>query len=70
MLTTFNAELVSKGESPWVIRAKNIKAEVAVNVDMERKLQQAAEEIRELFKELKLKVNTICLGFFWYRFVY
>ena len=52
----FNVELVSKGESPWVIRAKNIKAEVAVNVDMERKLQQAAEEIRELFKELKLKV--------------
>ncbi|CAG8561290.1 7705_t:CDS:10 [Paraglomus occultum] len=52
-------EPISKGESPWVIRAKNIKAEVAVNVDMERKLQQAAEEIRELFKELKLKDQSL-----------
>ncbi|CAG8559204.1 1862_t:CDS:10 [Ambispora leptoticha] len=50
---------VVRSESPWVIRAKNIKAEVLVNLEMERKVQQSAEEIRELIKEVKLKDQAL-----------
>ncbi|GES86297.1 dynactin 1 [Rhizophagus clarus] len=50
-----NTTYVVKGEAPWNIRAKEIKAEALVNADMERKAQQQQEEIRELIKEKKLK---------------
>lgn len=50
--------VVVKGEAPWNIRAKEIKAEALVNAEMDRKAQQQQEEIRELIKEKKLKVRT------------
>ncbi|EXX79593.1 Nip100p [Rhizophagus irregularis DAOM 197198w] len=50
-----NTTYVVKGEAPWNIRAKEIKAEALVNAEMERKAQQQQEEIRELIKEKKLK---------------
>ncbi|CAG8589226.1 1725_t:CDS:10, partial [Ambispora gerdemannii] len=53
------SEPVVNGEQPWVIRSKNIKAEVLVNLDTERKLQQTAEEMRELIKEVKLKDQSL-----------
>ncbi|KAG9306594.1 hypothetical protein G9A89_004791 [Geosiphon pyriformis] len=56
------SETAKKGESPWVIRSKNIKAEVVVNQETERKLQQSAEEIRELMKELKMKDQALQEG--------
>ena len=46
-----------KGEAPWDIRAKELKAEALANADMERKAQQQQEEIRELIKEKKMKVR-------------
>ncbi|CAG8527533.1 5155_t:CDS:10, partial [Dentiscutata heterogama] len=54
-----NAENVSKHEAPWIIRSKELKAEVIINVDMERKLQQSSEKIQELFKEMKLKDQAL-----------
>ncbi|CAH1756065.1 15759_t:CDS:10 [Entrophospora sp. SA101] len=54
-----NVVNVVKTETPWVVRSKQIKAEVLVNVDMERKLQQSGEEIRELRKEVKLKDQAL-----------
>ncbi|CAG8619074.1 19297_t:CDS:10, partial [Racocetra fulgida] len=45
--------------APWVIRSKELKAEVIINVDMERKLQQSGEKIQELLKDMKLKADRI-----------
>ncbi|CAI2184001.1 20409_t:CDS:10 [Funneliformis geosporum] len=50
-----NSTYVKKGEAPWNIRAKELKAELLVNADMERKAQLQQEEIRELIREKKAK---------------
>ncbi|CAG8641285.1 17714_t:CDS:10, partial [Funneliformis caledonium] len=50
-----NTTYVKKGEAPWNIRAKEIKAELLVNADMERKAQLQQEEIRDLIREKKAK---------------
>lgn len=48
--------LVATGVAPWIQRASDMKAEVVVSHDMERKLQQHSEEILKLIKDVKLKV--------------
>ena len=53
--------LVSTGVSPWIQRASDMKAEVVVNHDLERKLQQCNDEIVKLIKETKLKVKRCAL---------
>ncbi|CAG8748680.1 37730_t:CDS:10 [Gigaspora margarita] len=53
------AETVAKHEAPWVIRSKELKAEVIINVDMERKLQQSGEKMQELLKDMKLKDQAL-----------
>lgn len=48
--------VVESTEAPWVRRASDLKQEVVVNHDMERKLQLNSEEILRLAKDIKLKV--------------
>lgn len=48
--------IVTTGIAPWIQRASDMKAEVVVSHDMERKLQQHSEEILKLIKDVKLKV--------------
>jgi hypothetical protein len=47
---------VATGVAPWVQRASDMKAEVVMNHDMERKLQQHSDEIVKLIKDVKFKV--------------
>jgi hypothetical protein len=48
--------LVATGVAPWIQRASDMKAEVVMNHDMERKLQQHSDEIVKLIKDVKFKV--------------
>lgn len=48
---------ITIGVSPWTQRASDMKAEIVINHDMERKLQQHSDEILKLIKDVKLKVN-------------
>lgn len=48
--------LVATGVAPWIQRASDMKAEVVMNHDMERKLQQHSDEILKLIKDVKFKV--------------
>ncbi|KAI8375957.1 dynein associated protein-domain-containing protein [Radiomyces spectabilis] len=52
-------EKIATGVAPWVQRASDMKAEVVVNHDMERKLQQHSEEILKLIKDIKLKDQAL-----------
>ncbi|ORZ17984.1 dynein associated protein-domain-containing protein [Absidia repens] len=45
--------------SPWIQRASDMKAEVMVNHDLERKLQQHNDEIIRLIKDVKLKDQSL-----------
>ncbi|KAI7898739.1 dynein associated protein-domain-containing protein [Cokeromyces recurvatus] len=45
--------------APWVQRASDIKAEVIINHDMERKLQQHSDEIVKLIKDVKIKDQAL-----------
>ncbi|KAI9322335.1 hypothetical protein BX666DRAFT_604794 [Dichotomocladium elegans] len=47
------------GIAPWIQRASDMKAEVVVSHDMERKLQQHTEEILKLIKDIKLKDQAL-----------
>lgn len=49
--------IVATGVAPWVQRASDMKAEVVMNHDMERKLQQHCDEIVKLIKDVKFKVK-------------
>ena len=49
--------IVATGIPPWVQRASDMKAEVVINHDLERKLQQHNDEIYKLVKDIKLKVR-------------
>jgi dynactin 1 len=51
-----NFFLVATGVAPWIQRASDMKAEVVMNHDMERKLQQHSDEIVKLIKDVKFKV--------------
>lgn len=48
--------VVATGVAPWIQRASDMKAEVVMNHDMERKLQQHSDEIVKLIKDVKFKV--------------
>jgi hypothetical protein len=48
---------VASSVSPWIQRASDMKAEVMVNHDLERKLQQHNDEMVRLIKDVKLKVS-------------
>ncbi|KAI8145083.1 hypothetical protein BJV82DRAFT_47139 [Fennellomyces sp. T-0311] len=50
---------IATGIPPWVQRASDMKAEVVVNHDMERKLQQHSEEIFKLIKDIKGKDQAL-----------
>ncbi|KAI8329056.1 dynein associated protein-domain-containing protein [Chlamydoabsidia padenii] len=43
------------GTAPWTQRASDMKAEVVVDHDKDRKLQQHADEILKLIKDIKMK---------------
>lgn len=49
---------VAKPDKVWIKRAKEMKAEVIVNVDAEQKAQSLQDQVLKLVKEAKLKVNT------------
>jgi chromosome segregation ATPase len=51
--------IVASGTSPWLQRASDLKAEVVVNHDMERKLQQHIDEIHKLIKDVKMKDQSL-----------
>ncbi|CAJ0765180.1 9085_t:CDS:2, partial [Entrophospora sp. SA101] len=42
-----NVVAIAKDEQPWVLRAKQLKAEALVNLDMERKVQQLEQALQE-----------------------
>lgn len=48
---------VATGVAPWIQRASDMKAEVVMNHDMERKVQQHSDEIVKLIKDVKFKVR-------------
>ncbi|KAI9323317.1 dynein associated protein-domain-containing protein [Dichotomocladium elegans] len=50
---------IATGIPPWVQRASDMKAEVMVNHDLERKLQQHTEEIFKLIKDVKMKDQAL-----------
>ncbi|KAI9256648.1 hypothetical protein BDA99DRAFT_144125 [Phascolomyces articulosus] len=50
---------IATGVAPWIQRASDMKAEVVVSHDMERKLQQHSDEILKLIKDLKLKDQAL-----------
>ncbi|KAI9032609.1 dynein associated protein-domain-containing protein [Phycomyces nitens] len=50
---------ISTGVAPWIQRASDMKAEVVISHDMERKLQQHSEEIVKLIKDVKLKDQAL-----------
>ncbi|KAI9493077.1 dynein associated protein-domain-containing protein [Zychaea mexicana] len=50
---------IATGIPPWVQRASDMKAEVVINHDMERKLQQHSEEIFKLIKDIKSKDQAL-----------
>ncbi|CAO3617130.1 unnamed protein product [Cunninghamella blakesleeana] len=52
-------EKIATGISPWIQRASDMKAEVLVNHDLERKLQQHKDELVKLIKDIKLKDQTL-----------
>lgn len=49
--------LVSTSTAPWIQRASDMKAEMIVDHDKDRKLQQHADEILKLIKDIKMKVK-------------
>ncbi|GAN11005.1 dynactin [Mucor ambiguus] len=52
-------EKIATGVAPWVQRASDMKAEVVMNHDMERKLQQHCDEIVKLIKDVKIKDQAL-----------
>ncbi|KAG1147474.1 hypothetical protein G6F37_004057 [Rhizopus arrhizus] len=50
---------ITIGVSPWIQRASDMKAEIVINHDMERKLQQHSDEILKLIKDVKLKDQSL-----------
>ncbi|CEJ02773.1 Putative Dynactin 1 [Rhizopus microsporus] len=50
---------ITIGVSPWTQRASDMKAEIVINHDMERKLQQHSDEILKLIKDVKLKDQAL-----------
>jgi hypothetical protein len=64
-LTHFMLQLlVTKPDKVWIKRAKDLKAEVIVNVDAEQKAQSLQDQVLKLVKEAKLKVCAHCFYFF------
>lgn len=49
--------IVAKPDKVWIKRAKEMKAEVIVNVDAEQKAQSLQDQVLKLVKEAKLKVK-------------
>lgn len=54
--------IVAKPDKVWIKRAKEMKAEVIVNVDAEQKAQSLQDQVLKLVKEAKLKVNINILA--------
>ncbi|KAI8076966.1 dynein associated protein-domain-containing protein [Thamnidium elegans] len=52
-------EKIATGVAPWIQRASDMKAEVVMNHDMERKLQQHSDEIVKLIKDVKSKDQSL-----------
>ncbi|RCH96124.1 hypothetical protein CU098_003948, partial [Rhizopus stolonifer] len=50
---------ITIGVSPWIQRASDMKAEIVINHDMERKLQQHSDEILKLIKDVKIKQQSL-----------
>ncbi|KAI8092701.1 dynein associated protein-domain-containing protein [Halteromyces radiatus] len=50
---------IATGTAPWIQRASDIKAEVIVDHDKDRKLQQHADEILKLIKDVKMKDQSL-----------
>lgn len=50
---------IPSASSPWLQRASDLMAEVVVNHDMERKLQQHNDEILKLIKDVKMKDQSL-----------
>lgn len=52
-------EKIATGVAPWIQRASDMKAEVVMNHDMERKVQQHSDEIVKLIKDVKFKDQAL-----------
>ncbi|ORZ03356.1 dynein associated protein-domain-containing protein [Syncephalastrum racemosum] len=50
---------IAASTAPWIQRASDMKAEVVVSHDMERKLQQHSDEILKLIKDIKIKDQAL-----------
>jgi dynactin 1 len=50
---------IGSGTAPWVTRVEEIKANMAVNVEAERKAAQLNDEIQGLIRSLKTKDQAI-----------
>lgn len=48
-------------EAPWVARVVELQSSAAINVDAERKVVQLQEELRELVRDVRVKVRPLLL---------
>ncbi|KAI8061430.1 dynein associated protein-domain-containing protein [Gongronella butleri] len=50
---------IATGTAPWIQRASDMKAEIVVDHDKDRKLQQHSDDIMRLLKDLKMKDQAL-----------
>jgi hypothetical protein len=46
-------------EAPWIARVKELQSTAAVNVEAERKVVKLTEEMRDLMREMRVKVSPV-----------
>ena len=50
---------------PWLARVASIKEAASHNVDTERKVARMSEELKDLLREVKIRVNQLFSSLFW-----
>ena len=50
---------------PWLARVASIKEAASHNVDTERKVVRMSEELKDLLREVKIRVNQLTFLFQW-----
>ena len=50
---------------PWLARVASIKEAASHNADTERKVVRMSEELKDLLREVKIRVNQLFWPFYW-----
>ncbi len=50
--------LVVTGIAPWIVRIDEVRSQMAINVEADRKVAQLTDEIQNLIKTVRTKVCT------------